>query len=233
MPKILVVDDEQALAEVLEAYLKNEGYQVLLAYDGRSAVDLALSEQPDLVLLDLNLPKLPGLDAFREIRARADIPVIMVTARGEEVDRVVGLELGADDYVAKPYSPREVVARVKSVLRRQRPTSAPAPARPPHDIVRMGDLAIDRTAHEVTRAGAAIKLTPTEYRLLGIFVDHPGQVFARDHLIEMLSNDGGDVFDRTLDRHVANLRSKIEVDVAHPHYVITVYGVGYKMADVT
>jgi len=233
-PKILVVDDEAALADVLEVYLKNEGYEVLVAGDGRTAVTLALREQPDLVLLDLNLPKLPGLDAFREIRAHADIPVIMVTARGEEVDRVVGLELGADDYVAKPYSPREVVARVKSVLRRRRPAVAVAPAaRPPHDVVRVGDLAIDRTAHEVRRAGAVLKLTPTEYRLLGIFVDHPGQVFARDHLIELLSNDGGDVFDRTLDRHVANLRAKIERDVQHPRYVITVYGVGYKMADVT
>jgi len=233
-PKILVVDDEAALANVLEAYLKNEGYEVLVAADGRTAVELALREEPDLVLLDLNLPKLPGLDAFREIRAQADIPVIMVTARGDEVDRVVGLELGADDYVAKPYSPREVVARVKSVLRRRRaPALVAAPARAPHDVVRIGDLAIDRTAHEVMRAGAVVKLTPTEYRLLGIFVDHPGQVFARDHLIELLSNDGGDVFDRTLDRHVANLRAKIERDVAHPSYVLTVYGVGYKMADVS
>ncbi len=233
-PKILVVDDEIALADVLEAYLINEGFVVVRAADGRAAVDLALAERPDLVLLDLNLPKLPGLDAFREIRAQIDIPVIMVTARGSEVDRVVGLELGADDYVSKPYSPREVVARVKSVLRRQRSAAAAAlPARPAHDVVRIGDLAIDRTAHEVTRAGNAIKLTPTEYRLLGIFVDHPGQVFARDHLIELLSNDGGDVFDRTLDRHVANLRAKIEVDVQHPQYVLTVYGVGYKMADLT
>jgi DNA-binding response OmpR family regulator len=233
-PKILVVDDEAALADVLEVYLKNEGYEVLVAGDGRTAVTLALRERPDLVLLDLNLPKLPGLDAFREIRAQADIPVIMVTARGEEVDRVVGLELGADDYVAKPYSPREVVARVKSVLRRRRPAVAGAPVpRLPHDVVRFGEIAIDRTAHEVRHAGAVVKLTPTEYRLLGIFVDHPGQVFARDHLIELLSNDGGDVFDRTLDRHVANLRAKIEVDVQHPRYVITVYGVGYKMADVT
>jgi DNA-binding response OmpR family regulator len=232
-PKILVVDDEDALAEVLEAYLVNEGFEVIRAADGRSAVDLALAERPDLVLLDLNLPKLPGLDAFREIRAQADIPVIMVTARGGEVDRVVGLELGADDYVSKPYSPREVVARVKSVLRRQRPVASSVATRPAHDVVRIGDLAIDRTAHEVTRAGSTIKLTPTEYRLLGIFVDHPGQVFARDHLIELLSNDGGDVFDRTLDRHVANLRAKIEVDVQHPQYVITVYGVGYKMADLS
>jgi DNA-binding response OmpR family regulator len=229
---ILVVDDEEALAEVLEAYLKNEGFIVLRAGDGRTAVDLALAERPDLVLLDLNLPKLPGLDAFREIRAQADIPIIMVTARGSEVDRVVGLELGADDYVSKPYSPREVVARVKTVLRRRRPAQ-PTVSRPAHDIVRLGDLTIDRTAHDVARAGAPVKLTPTEYRLLGIFVDHPGQVFARDHLIELLSNDGGDVFDRTLDRHVANLRAKIEIDVQHPQYILTVYGVGYKMADLT
>jgi DNA-binding response OmpR family regulator len=124
---------------------------------------------------------------------------------------------------------------VKSVLRRRRPLPAAEvlpPARAPHDVVRIGELAIDRTAHEVTRGGAVVKLTPTEYRLLGIFVDHPGQVFARDHLIELLSSDGGDVFDRTLDRHVANLRAKIERDAAHPTYVLTVYGVGYKMADV-
>jgi DNA-binding response OmpR family regulator len=155
---------------------------VLVATDGRTAVEFALREAPDLVLLDLNVPKRPELDAFREIRAQAAVA---------------------------------------------------APARVPHDVARIGDLAIDRTAHEVTRAGAVVKLTPTEFRLLGIFVDHPGQVFARDHLIELLSNDGGDVFDRTLDRHVANLRAKIERDVAHPAYVLTVYGVGYKMADVS
>jgi DNA-binding response OmpR family regulator len=232
-PTILVVDDEVALADVLETYLTNEGFGVIRAADGWAAVDRALAERPDLVLLDLNLPKLPGLEAFREIRARFDIPVIMVTGRGAEVDRVVGLELGADDYVTKPYSPREVVARVKSVLRRQRAAVPGTAARPAHEVVRIGDLTIDRTAHDVTRAGVAIKLTPTEFRLLGIFADHPGQVFARDHLIELLSNDGGDVFDRTLDRHVANLRAKIERDVQHPHYVITVYGVGYKLADLS
>ncbi len=235
-PTILVVDDEPALVDVLEAYLTNEGFAVLRAGDGRAAVDLALAHAPDLVLLDLNLPKLPGLEAFREMRAQSDVPVIMLTARGSEVDRVVGLELGADDYVSKPYSPREVVARVKSVLRRKRPAATAAgaaPARAPHDVLRIGDLAIDRTAHEVARAGSPIKLTPTEYRLLGIFAAHPGQVFARDHLIELLSNDGGDVFDRTLDRHVANLRAKIERDVQHPEYIVTVYGVGYKMADLT
>ena len=230
---ILVVDDELALVEVLEAYLREEGYAVLRALDGRTAVELALSERPDLVLLDLNLPRLSGLDAFREIRAQADIPIIMLTARSGEVDRVVGLELGADDYVVKPYSPREVVARVKTVLRR-RGSVAPAAEsaqHAPHDVRSVADLSVDRTAHEVTRNGQAIKLTPTEYRLLGILLDHPGQVFARDQLIDLISTDGAEVFDRTLDRHVANLRAKIELDPQRPRYILTVFGAGYKLAD--
>lgn len=231
---ILVVDDEPALVEVLEAYLRDEGFAVLRAADGRTAVDIALAERPDLVLLDLNLPRLSGLDAFREIRAQTDVPIIMLTARSGEVDRVVGLELGADDYVSKPYSPREVVARVKTILRRRGATVANAETaarKTPHELSSVGDLTLDRTAHEVTRGGEPIKLTPTEYRLLGIFLDHPGQVFTRDHLIELISVDGGEVFDRTLDRHVANLRAKIEFDPQHPRYVVTVYGVGYKLID--
>lgn len=229
-PTILVVDDEVGLIDVLEAYLRDEGYDVLRATDGRAAVDLALRERPDLLLLDLNLPKLSGLDAFREIRAQQNVPIIMLTSRGTEVDRVVGLELGADDYVSKPYSPREVVARVKSVLRRTAPVPVAA-AREPHDVRRCGDIALDRTAHEVTRAGEVVKLTPTEYRLLDVFTAHPGQAFTRDHLIDLISADGGDVYDRTLDRHIANLRQKIELDAQHPRYILTVYGVGYKMAD--
>jgi DNA-binding response OmpR family regulator len=232
--RILIVDDEPALLDVLEAYLRDDGFAVVRAADGRAAVDSALAEQPDLILLDLNLPKLSGLEAFREIRQQSDVPVIMLTARGSEVDRVVGLELGADDYVSKPYSPREVVARVKSVLRRRVPAAGgPGAARQQHEVLRIGDISIDRTAHDVVRGGQTIKLTPTEYRLLGIFAEHPGQVFTRDHLIELISNDGGEVFDRTLDRHVANLRAKIEVDVQRPRYILTVYGVGYKMADLT
>jgi DNA-binding response OmpR family regulator len=231
---ILVVDDEPALVDVLEAYLRDEGFVVLRAGDGRAAVDIARAEHPDLILLDLNLPILSGLEAFREIRAHTDVPVIMLTARDAEVDRVVGLELGADDYVSKPYSPREVVARVKTVLRRATapPEPGAAPRKVARDVRQVGDLAIDLTGHEVTRAGTAIKLTPTEYRLLCIFADHAGQVFTRDHLIELISTDGsGEVFDRTLDRHIANLRAKIESDPQHPRYIITVYGVGYKLAD--
>jgi two-component system OmpR family response regulator len=228
---ILVVDDEPALVEVLEAYLRDEGFIVLQAADGRTAVDIALEERPDLMLLDLTLPRLSGLEAFREIRAQFDLPVIMLTSRSGEVDRVVGLELGADDYVTKPYSPREVVARVKTILRRRERPSAvlETPRKAQHEVCSVGDITIDRTAHEVTRRGEQIKVTPTEYRLLGIFLDHPGQVFTRDHLIEKISSDGGEVFDRTLDRHVANLRAKIEVDAQHPRYILTVYGVGYKL----
>ncbi len=231
---VLVVDDEPALLDVLEVYLRDEGFRVLRAADGRAAVDLALAERPDLVLLDLNLPVLSGLEAFREIRAQLDVPVIMLTARVTEVDRVVGLELGADDYVSKPYSPREVVARVKTVLRRFSASPAAGSSAPPravHDLRRVGEITIDLTAHEVARDGTPLKLTPTEYRLLCIFADHPGQVFTRDHLIELISIDGGEVFDRTLDRHIANLRSKIEVDPQHPRYVLTVYGAGYKLAE--
>jgi len=234
-PTVLVVDDEPALVDVLEAYLRDEGFAVLRAADGRTAVDIALAERPDLVLLDLNLPRLSGLEVFREIRAKLDVPIIMLTARSGEVDRIVGLELGADDYVSKPYSPREVVARVKTILRRRGASivTAEVPAKKLHDMRSVGDLTVDRTAHEVRRGGEQIKLTPTEYRLLGIFLDHPGQVFTRDQLIELISTDGGEVFDRTLDRHIANLRAKIEVDPQHPRYIITVYGIGYKVVDLS
>jgi DNA-binding response OmpR family regulator len=169
------------------------------------------------------------------MRAHFDVPVIMLTARSGEVDRVVGLELGADDYVSKPYSPREVVARVKTVLRRRGSggVSRDAVPRAPHDVLRFADISIDRTAHEVSRAGKHIKLTPMEYRLLGIFLEHPGQVFTRDRLIDLISVDGSEVFDRTLDRHVANLRAKLEADPQHPRYIVTVFGAGYKLADLT
>jgi len=232
-PTILIVDDEPDLLDVLEAYLHDDGFTVVRADDGRAAVDAAFREKPDLILLDLNLPIISGLDAFREIQAKSNVPVIMLTSRGQEIDRVVGLELGADDYIGKPYSPREVVARVKAVLRRTVAAPASGGAREPHEVLRLAELVVDRTAHEVTRNGELLKLTPTEFRLLEIFVEHPGQAFTRDHLIELISTSDGDVFDRTLDRHIANLRQKLEVDPQHPKYIQTVYGVGYKIADLT
>jgi len=232
-PTILIVDDEPDLLDVLEAYLRDDGFNTVRAEDGRAAVDSAFREKPDLILLDLNLPTMSGLDAFREIRTKSNVPVIMLTSRGQEIDRVVGLELGADDYIGKPYSPREVVARVKAVLRRTAAVPASGPAREPHEVLRLAELSLDRTAHEVSRNGEPLKLTPTEFRLLEIFVEHPGQAFTRDHLIELISQNDGDVFDRTLDRHIANLRQKIEVDPQHPRYILTVYGVGYKIADLS
>jgi two-component system alkaline phosphatase synthesis response regulator PhoP len=228
---VLVVDDEVGLLDVLETYLHDDGFDVLRTGDGREAVEIALRDRPDLILLDLNLPTLSGLDAFRAIRAELTVPVIMITSRGAEVDRVVGLELGADDYIPKPYSPREVVARVKAVLRRTAAVAPTAAGHAPHDTCCVGDLVLDRTAHEVTRNGESVRLTPTEYRLLEVFMSHPGQAFTRDHLIELISTDGGDVFDRTLDRHIANMRQKVETDAQRPKYIITVYGVGYKLAD--
>jgi DNA-binding response OmpR family regulator len=232
---ILIVDDAVAIVEVLETYLRDEGFRVLRALDGEAAVDLALRERPHLILLDLILPKLPGLTVLREVRRHRDIPVIMVTGCDGEVDRVVGLELGADDYVSKPFSPREVVARVKSVLCRRMPQVAGASyviKQAAHDVQRIGDLTIDRTAHEVTRKGHAIGLTPREFCLVGVFADHPGQAFTRDRMIDLISKDGSEVFDRTIDRHIANLRAKIEVDTQRPRYILTVPGIGYRMMNV-
>ena len=226
---VLVVDDEPGLVDVLERYLLDEGFRVLRAGDGPTAVELVAAHQPDLVLLDITLPGYSGTEVLRRIRAERDIPVIMLTARIGEVDRVVGLELGADDYVAKPFSPREVVARVKSVLRRaERTDAAPAKARER----RVGAIAIDAVAHEVRVGGKSIALTPMQFKILDVLAAHVGQTLTRDQIIERVSADA-DVFDRTLDRHIANLRQRVEPDPAHPAYIITVFGVGYKIVDPT
>jgi DNA-binding response OmpR family regulator len=224
-PRILVVDDESGIVDVLEKYLRDEGFAVSRAGDGVTAVELALRERPDLVILDLNLPKLSGIEAFRRIRAELDVPVIMLTARIGEVDRIVGLELGADDYVSKPFSPREVVARVKTVLRRAQ-RRAPSPAA--GEVQRVGDVEIDRAGHVVRFAGQAVNLTPMEFRILEVLASNIGRTFTREQLLDKVSADG-DVFDRTLDRHVANLRHKIERDPTHPRLIVTVFGVGYKL----
>jgi len=222
---VLVVDDEPALIEVLSGYLEGEGFAVVTAADGPGAVATFEREQPDLVLLDLTLPVFPGTEVLRRIRALRDVPVIMLTARTDEIDRVLGLELGADDYIGKPFSPREVVARVKTVLRRSERASAPSGRQR-----RIGDIVIDATAHEVRVAGKPVALTPTQFKLLSVLADHVGQTLTRDQLLDRLSNDS-DVYDRTLDRHIANLRARIEHDPANPRYVVTVFGVGYKMME--
>jgi DNA-binding response OmpR family regulator len=225
MATVLLVDDEPSLLEILETYLKEEGFGVRSTGDGESAVEIALRERPDLILLDLTLPKLSGIEVFRRIRAESGVPVIMLTGRSAEVDRIVGLELGADDYVSKPFSPREVVARVKTVLRR---SSGEVRTELPRDVRRVGDLEIDLTAHEVRRGGDLITLTPTEFRILDALASHVGRAFTRDQLFDKLGNDG-QIFDRTLDRHVANLRQKIEPNPSRPAYLLTVVGVGYKL----
>jgi two-component system, OmpR family, response regulator RegX3 len=223
---VLLVDDEPALVDVLEQYLCDDGFTVVRAADGPTALELFEQHRPDLVLLDINLPGFPGTEVLRKMRAVRDVPIIMVTGRVDEVDRVVGLELGADDYVGKPFSPREVVARVKSVLRRtERPAAAAA-----GKVVRVGALAIDTAAHEVHVNGKAVMLTPTQFKILDVLAQHLGQTLTRDQLIERVSADG-DVYDRTLDRHIANLRARVEPDPAHPRHIVTVFGVGYKMVD--
>ena len=222
---VLVVDDEPALLDVLEQYLRDEGFAVVRAADGPSAVELFKSHLPDIVILDLNLPGFPGTEVLRQIRAIRDVPVIMLTARVHEVDRVVGLELGADDYVGKPFSPREVVARVKTVLRR----TDHSEATPSHEK-RIGAITIDSLAHDVHVDGKPVTLTPTQFKILEVLASHVGQTLTRDQLLERVSADG-DVFDRTLDRHIANLRARVEPTPSSPRYIVTVFGVGYKMVD--
>lgn len=225
--RVLVVDDEPAIREILVRYLGDEGMTVTEVGDGLSAVRSALTEHPHIMLLDLNLPMLSGVEVLRRVREHSDLPVIMLTRRDAEIDRILGLELGADDYIAKPFSPREVVARVKSVLRRTRAAGAPANGK--RDVRRVGDLEIDRTAHEVRASGRPVNLTPTEFRILDVLADHLGQALTRDQLLDKIANDVHDIYDRTLDRHIANLRHKIEADASKPRYVLTVFGVGYKM----
>ncbi|HTV74076.1 MAG TPA: response regulator transcription factor [Candidatus Acidoferrales bacterium] len=222
--RILVVDDEVAMLEALRAYLEAEGFAVEHAGDGQVAIDKALGGGYDLVLLDLNLPTISGVEVFRAVRERSTVPMIMVTTRGEEIDRVVGLELGADDYVAKPFSPRELVARVKAVLRRSGSARGALDA----DLQRVGDLEIDRRGHEVRKLGRRLPVTAMEFRILDVLSAHPGRAFTRAALLDKIEEMGSDVFDRTLDRHIANLRRKIEDDPSRPRYIETVVGVGYK-----
>ena len=231
---ILLVDDEPQILEVLERYLVDEGYAVHKAYDGPAAIRSAADAKPDLIVLDLKLPGMTGFEVFRELRMHSEVPVIMLTSRVEEVDRIVGLELGADDYITKPFSPREVVARIKAVLRRAHAASASGHGGSADgetsDAIRAGDIEIDLQAHEVQVRGLAVALTPTEFRILELLAANPGRTFTRTQLLDKIKGDELEIYDRTLDRHVANLRHKIESDPANPRYIVTVFGVGYKMA---
>ncbi|HEY6104236.1 MAG TPA: response regulator transcription factor [bacterium] len=226
MATILVVDDEPKIAQLARDYLEHAGFTVLTAADGSTGLARAREDRPDLIVLDLRLPDLDGLDVTRALRKDSSVPIIMLTARGEESDKLVGLELGADDYVVKPFSPKELVARVRAVLRRWE-HAAVADA----DILRAGDLVLDVPRMRVTAGGAPVELSPTEFQLLTALARHPGRVFTRSQLLDALHGVAFESYERAIDAHVKNLRRKLELDPRRPRYILTVYGVGYRLAD--
>jgi DNA-binding response OmpR family regulator len=225
MKRILVVEDEIQIARNLRDYLEVAGYGVTVVGNGEAAIASARGERPDLVVLDLGLPGVDGLDVAREIRRNANTPIVMLTARGDEADRIVGLELGADDYLVKPFSPKELVARVRAVLRRT--TGATVGA----EVLRAADVEVDLPRMRARVNGRGVDLTPTEFQLLATFVREPGRVFTRGQLLDALHGVTIDSYERAIDSHVKNLRKKIEPDVTRPRYVLTVHGVGYRFAD--
>jgi len=224
MASVLIIEDEQELIDVLDAYLQRAGYQTLTAQSGDSGLALWRQHKPDMVLLDLNLPGMDGIDVAREIRQSDDTPIIMVTARVDEVDRLLGLELGADDYITKPFSPREVVARVKAVLRR-----VEKPEKPDSDVIQYQDLVISPDAYTIIKSGEEIDLTPTEFTLLLQLAQQPGRVFSRLQLLELSQGVAYEGYERSIDAHIKNLRAKLGDNSQHPKYIETVFGVGYRL----
>lgn len=221
--KVLVVDDDKKIVDLVRLYLERDGYRVWVAYDGLEALKLARQRRPDLVVLDLLLPEVNGLDVCRILQTEFNVPIIMLTAKITEEDKLVGLELGADDYVTKPFSPRELVARVRAVLRRVGQESAREPAE-----MRFGDLVIDHHCHEVRLRDQVVHLTPTEFSLLAVLAEKPGRAFSRLELLDRVFGYDFEGFERTVDVHVKNLRKKIEPDPKQPTYIQTIYGIGYK-----
>lgn len=227
MARLLVIEDDPEIGANVCDFLRERGHDCDWAPDGYTGLALAASGSPELVVLDLNLPRIDGLDVCRTIRRESDTPVIMLTARVEEQDRLIGLELGADDYVVKPFSPREVVARVRAVLRR----AQPAPATP--GVISAADVTLDLTRHIVSVGGQPVELTPTEFSLLRAMVAEPGRAFSRMELLDAAQGEAYEGYERTIDTHVKNLRGKIEPDPKNPRYIVTVYGVGYKFTEET
>jgi DNA-binding response OmpR family regulator len=223
MATILIIEDEVELVKVLRSYIEQAGFSVLTAFRGDTGLSVWEHKRPDLVILDLNLPGMDGLDVAREIRRKSATPIIMLTARVEETDELIGLELGADDYIAKPFSPRIVVARVRALLRR----ADAAPSEP--QVLRLGDLEIDLGDHTVIRNSEKIDLTPTEFELLVTMAKQPGRAFRRLQLLEATQGTAYAGYERTIDAHIKNLRSKLEKDPKNPQYIETVFGVGYKI----
>jgi DNA-binding response OmpR family regulator len=225
-PKILVVDDDKKTVDLVRLYLEKDGYRVLCAYDGQQALDLARHKQPDLLVVDLMLPRVDGLDLCRILRAETQVPIILLTARTTEDDKLLGLDLGADDYVTKPFSPRELLARIRAVLRRAGAEAAAAP-----ETARYRDLAVNFEARAVQVGGQPVRLTPKEYKLLEILMRKPNRAFTRLELLEGAFGFDYEGLERTVDVHLMNLRRKIEPDPAQPVYILTVYGVGYKFGE--
>ena len=222
---ILVVDDEPKIVKLARDYLERDGFRVISAGDGHGALAMARRERPDLVVLDLMLPGMDGWEVCRALRRESEVPIIMLTARSEESDQVVGLELGADDYIAKPFSPRTLVARVRALLRR-----AQGRIKTPRTI-RSGGLEIDLEGHRVSLDAAALHLTPNEFKLLAALAQHPGQTLSREQLMDHLHGAAFNSFDRSIDSHIKNLRRKLEIDPEHPRFIETVYGVGYRFLE--
>lgn len=227
LQKVLVIEDDPNTANLVVLYLEKEGFQALQAHDGENGLALAEKHGPDLVVLDLMLPRMDGWEVCRRLRKTSEVPVIMLTARGEEIDRVSGLTLGADDYVVKPFSPRELVARVKAVLRR---TAAPTPSA--GSVLSQGDVRLDLDKRRLSVEGRQVELTPREYALLEALMTVPGRTFSRDELLDRLYPHGeAVVIERVVDVHIGKLRQKIEPDPSRPRYIYTVRGMGYRFAD--
>jgi len=225
MPTVLVVDDEPKIVQLARDYLEHAGFGVLTAGDGASALQSARTRQPDLIVLDLGLPGLDGLEVMRSIRASGSTPIVVLTARDTELDKLLGLELGADDYVTKPFSPRELVARVRAVLRRSER------AVEPREHIEVGDLALDVPRLRTTISGKPADLTATEFELLATMAREPGRVFTRSQLLDAVHGVAFESYERAIDAHIKNIRRKLEPDPARPRYVQTVYGVGYRVAE--
>jgi len=221
--KILVVDDEPQIVKVVKAYLEKSGYQVITAADGQTALTAFRQEKPDFMILDLNLPGMDGLDVCRAVRRESNIPILMLTARVEETDRLIGLELGADDYVVKPFSPREVAARVRTILRRTTAETLES------NVIEVGQLKIDLEQHTVMLGSRLVELTPTEFDILAVLARQPRRVFSRLQIMEQAQGDAFEGYERTIDAHIKNIRFKLEPDPKRPKYIHTVFGVGYKL----
>ena len=225
MKTVLIVDDEPKIAQLARDYLEHAGFGVLTAGEGTAALQVARTRQPDLVVLDLGLPGMDGMDVARELRRASDVPIVMLTARDDEIDKLLGLEIGADDYLTKPFSPRELVARIRAVLRRSERAAEPG------DVVVVGEVRLDVPRMRVEVAGRAVELTPTEFQLVSTMARQPGRIFTRAQLLDAVRGVAFDSYERAIDAHVKNIRRKLEPNPREPRFLLTVYGVGYRFAD--